>query len=263
MQIRFPFSRGRPSSASFSSSSSPPEYVPLKAIDGPTSTNNGPSKQKGRFFAVAWLILLVGYIWLFVALYQNGRNRAGSSTIVRETVGLEPQARIFKEDQKYANRPNLTTNKAWLDLFPMQGGFFRHPKIAPERSTFSTFHQLHCLDGIRHGYWSLFDMVMQGQKMAESELPHHASAQHFMHCLDLIRNAMMCQPDLTVEVQNDKLGGVEGFGTEHSCIDWKKLVDWTSEWETYRQDEDEHRMGDYDDERYQEHGHAHNHHKRP
>lgn len=36
-------------------------------------------------------------------------------------------------------------DRAWEDLFPRHGGFFNHPTIAPERSTFSVFHQLHCL----------------------------------------------------------------------------------------------------------------------
>lgn len=45
----------------------------------------------------------------------------------------------------------------------------------------------------------------------------------------------MCQPDLTVEIKDEELGGVTGFGTEHVCVDWRQLVDWTSEWEAYGQ----------------------------
>ncbi|KAF2107982.1 hypothetical protein BDV96DRAFT_588054 [Lophiotrema nucula] len=56
-----------------------------------------------------------------------------------------------------------------------------------------------------------------------------------MHCIDLLRNALMCQPDLTLEVVNASLDGVTGFGTQHMCVNWKELVDWTSEWETYGQ----------------------------
>jgi hypothetical protein len=35
--------------------------------------------------------------------------------------------------------------RAWKDLFPKYGGFFRHPLIAPTRSDLAVFHQLHCI----------------------------------------------------------------------------------------------------------------------
>ena len=43
----------------------------------------------------------------------------------------------------------------------------------------------------------------------------------------------MCQPDLTLEVASMELDGVTGFGTEHMCVDWEKLVGWTEEWELW------------------------------
>lgn len=41
----------------------------------------------------------------------------------------------------------------------------------------------------------------------------------------------MCRPDTTVEVKDEELGGVRGFGTEHVCAEWGELVAWTGEWE--------------------------------
>ena len=149
---------------------------------------------------------------------------------------MKSAAQIFAYNRLFAERPNTTSDKAWHDLFPAQGGFFKHPELAPTRSTFAVFHQLHCLDGIRHGYWALFDMALEGKKLNESDLPFHASAPHIRHCIDLLRHVLMCQPDLTLEVKDEKLGGVTGFGTEHQCVDWQGLVDWTTEWETYQQD---------------------------
>jgi hypothetical protein len=62
---------------------------------------------------------------------------------------------------------------------------------------------------------------------------------HFRHCVDLLRQALMCQPDTTVEVKDEAIGGVKGFGTEHQCKDWDQLVEWTRTWQTYLQDEDQ------------------------
>lgn len=114
----------------------------------------------------------------------------------------------------------------------MLGGFLTHPNLASERSTFAVFHQLHCLDGIRHAYWTLLDAATNGETIEESSAPHHVRPNHVKHCIELLRNTITCQPDLTLEVVNDKLGGVTGFGTVHECVDWNQLVSWTSEWET-------------------------------
>jgi hypothetical protein len=51
----------------------------------------------------------------------------------------------FTYNPLYTSPANLTTDKAWLGLFPYLGGFFQHPQIAPERAAFAVFHQLHCL----------------------------------------------------------------------------------------------------------------------
>jgi hypothetical protein len=64
-----------------------------------------------------------------------------------------------------------------------------------------------------------------------------ASPPHIRHCIDLLRHTLMCRPDLTVELVDEDLGGVTGFGTEHQCQDWSQLMEWMSEWEAWDQDE--------------------------
>ena len=60
-----------------------------------------------------------------------------------------------------------------------------------------------------------------------------ASLPHIRHCIDLLRQSLMCQPDLTVEIKNIELGGVTGFDTEHQCKNWTQLLSWISKWEDY------------------------------
>ena len=78
---------------------------------------------------------------------------------------------------------------------------------------------------------------MSGTRISEEDMPMEASSPHIRHCIDLLRQALMCQPDTTVELKNEELGGVTGFGTEHKCKDWNQLVQWTSKWEDYDHDE--------------------------
>ena len=59
------------------------------------------------------------------------------------TVRTEPVT--FKYNGIYGEQPSEITDQAWENLFPEQGGFFKHPDLAPMRSALSVFHQLHCL----------------------------------------------------------------------------------------------------------------------
>ena len=45
----------------------------------------------------------------------------------------------------FGETPSNCSDKAWKELLPKQGGFFKHPDIAPERSAFSVLHRLHYL----------------------------------------------------------------------------------------------------------------------
>jgi hydroxylamine reductase (hybrid-cluster protein) len=67
----------------------------------------------------------------------------------------------------------------------------------------------------------------------EEEMPKMSSPNHFKHCVDLIRQALMCQPDLTLELKNEMMGGVAGFGTEHVCTNWGKLMEFVERWEDW------------------------------
>jgi hypothetical protein len=66
----------------------------------------------------------------------------------------------------------------------------------------------------------------------DDEIPEVSTPSHVRHCIELLRQALICQPDLTLELKDELHGGVQGFGTEHQCEDWDELMDFTSKWET-------------------------------
>ncbi|KAF7430918.1 hypothetical protein PC9H_006633 [Pleurotus ostreatus] len=66
------------------------------------------------------------------------------------------------------------------------------------------FHQLHCLDYVRmaieperygnsHSKHSL-----RGKRRASKDLPHVSDAEHVSHCIDMIRQSLMCSADISV-----------------------------------------------------------------
>ena len=107
-------------------------------------------------------------------------------------------------------------------------------------------------NGLRTSLWTLYDAATSSsnEPFNASSLPMESSPAHMRHCIDLLRQSLMCRPDLTVEAKDDALGGVRGFGTEHQCVDWDGLVDWTRNWQTWRWQEGDGKGGG-------EHGHDH------
>ncbi|KIW86203.1 hypothetical protein Z517_01598 [Fonsecaea pedrosoi CBS 271.37] len=189
-------------------------------------------------------------------IYEYQRNTKWSSgdggPLQLRTIEFE-----LEYNASFGDAPSPVTEAAWDDLLPVQGGFFQHPQIAPSRSDFAVFHQLHCLNGIRQAYWFTHAVATGAATLSASadgpdaDMSEMISPRHISHCVDLLRQALMCQPDLTVEVKDER-GGVTGFGTVHQCKDWAQLMAWMAEWETYGQtDEEAYEAG----ERHRHHHH--------
>ncbi|KAI0146669.1 hypothetical protein BJ166DRAFT_538323 [Pestalotiopsis sp. NC0098] len=91
------------------------------------------------------------------------------------------------------------------------------------------FHQLHCLDNIRRGLWPdryRHEDYMGGQGMSL------LSAKHLDHCVDQIRQVIMCASDVSTnwlrwdeEWQSNMPPGF----TYHSCRNFDAVVDWARE----------------------------------
>ncbi|KZL85122.1 hypothetical protein CI238_09347 [Colletotrichum incanum] len=185
----------------------------------------------------AFLLILVASISPHTLPSKAQREYYGDEP-VRTELRLSTVPKTFELDLKYAMPPSPEVNEAWASLFPKEGGFFKHPKLAPQKSCIAVFHQLHCLDMIRQAlYEARPDMIEQahnGSNPANPESDHgtthdhnHAhDMYHIGHCFDLIRQSIICKPDLTIEVGDPAVGGVTGFGTEHQCVNWQQLMDW-------------------------------------
>ncbi len=52
----------------------------------------------------------------------------------------------------------------------------------------------------------------------------HISHGHVRHCIDLLRQTLMCNADTTLEMKRSGENGVHGFGTLHLCVDWNDLI---------------------------------------
>ena len=73
----------------------------------------------------------------------------------------------------------------------------------------------------------------EGRIVSDDDMPMMSSPPHIRHCIDLLRQSLVCRPDTTAEPKDDEIEGVKGIGTEHLCKDWDILMDFTVKREEY------------------------------
>ena len=83
-------------------------------------------------------------------------------------------------------------------------------------------------DNIRKSYWFNHEAAINGTQVTDEEVHVDIRPSHVRHCIDLLRQSLMCQADTTVEVVDEAINGVHGFRVMHTCRDWDQLVEWTS-----------------------------------
>ncbi|KAH8807405.1 hypothetical protein F5884DRAFT_856986 [Xylogone sp. PMI_703] len=123
--------------------------------------------------------------------------------------------------------------EAWMNLFPMGKGYISVDKMISEHSVpdfvqklstdgsgrfcIAAFHQLHCL------------YLLQGDLFEALEGNITSPRSHTLHCLDYLRESILCAADSTLEPFRSPFDsmahrtGIDGYGTPHQCRDFNKL----------------------------------------
>jgi len=135
----------------------------------------------------------------------------------------------------YEGRPNERNNAAWGRL--MEAGFTNlneaeYSRMKEETAlnidgkggrvvAISVFHQLHCVNLLRRRIWDAEESIPQST--------HPLRVPHLDHCLDYLRQVLMCNGDLspnTFSVAPGGKGYVPSFNESHQCRDFEKIFDW-------------------------------------
>ncbi|KAI1426465.1 hypothetical protein F5Y12DRAFT_742309 [Xylaria sp. FL1777] len=184
------------------------------------------------------LVALVKFVFTFLIAFGIGYTWRG---IMRQELRLSkdpfreaavpPAPRIpilFSEQPLYADAPTQASNSAWEDLIPKGRGFIEVTDSGgSNRYCVSAFHQLHCLDMLRHGYYAAVELV--NQKSDLKAITPVNPAAHMQHCFDYLRQALMCAADPTLEIRNESISGVTGWGSTHQCRNFEALKQWTEQ----------------------------------
>jgi hypothetical protein len=95
------------------------------------------------------------------------------------------------------------------------------------------FHQLHCLAEIRKYYWLILDGILSDDLETFEEVKGKArmlamnGGEHVNHCIDYIRQGIMCSGDMAMEWPKEEKDGrriaVDGWGVPHECKSWDSI----------------------------------------
>ena len=104
-------------------------------------------------------------------------------------------------------------------------GFVQHPSLGKEIVGLAFVHQLHCVQRLREGYYT----ALHGNE-------NEHGTYHVKHCLEYLRQAIMCHGDTNLEYREikEKTGevGTSGY-TEHHCRNFKELHDFAEGWRVW------------------------------
>ncbi|KAH8793583.1 hypothetical protein F5882DRAFT_59076 [Hyaloscypha sp. PMI_1271] len=187
----------------------------------------------------------------FTLGFGMGQNwKAGPKWEMGEDGLLPPQALVpdipmkevvFKFPTQYQDT-GPEGDKLWNDLMPLGSGFVRVPwprrfdipksKAVPEDPeeaevySLSVTHQLHCLGVLRD--------VIRKDEVKGGDRSWFAGNGHEYHCLDYLRQAVLCAGDTTLDYagivfgddSNQRRLGFSGEGSTHQCRDWNAISSW-------------------------------------
>lgn len=104
-----------------------------------------------------------------------------------------------------------------MRMRPGDIGYESKPLNSTDTAGYSLFHQLHCLETMREGYYN----AVNGSRDNHFE--------HVSHCFDYIRQAVLCNSDTALEWIPLHQQNIDGWGFEHRCRNFDEVYRYTLE----------------------------------
>ncbi|KZS95188.1 hypothetical protein SISNIDRAFT_408923, partial [Sistotremastrum niveocremeum HHB9708] len=160
---------------------------------------------------------------------------------------VQYERRVFNKlgiRTKFHGPPTDETDAAWESLYKIGTSWITQEQAAllpnhtdpiageEDRSVIvlEVFHQLHCLNNIRHALWperygvpKLAPPIIKGDTVL---------FDHVDHCINIIRESIVCHADITPNVwqwDEDRQVSFPHFDNIHTCRNWDAIMDWARE----------------------------------
>ncbi|KAF4336149.1 hypothetical protein FBEOM_9992 [Fusarium beomiforme] len=165
----------------------------------------------------------------------------GSLVYLAVPFNPRPKAQIFQHKHSvFVGEPSLELDRAWKKVLNNSNIRITEEEIShisgrkeqaielPDGGYFATlnvYHNLHFIKRLHHYMYPdyYFPNITQEQK--------RANEYHNHHCLDMLRQSIMCQGDmqlLTMKWRPDGRIPTANFTSPHQCVNWDTLEKWAS-----------------------------------
>ncbi|TFK41685.1 hypothetical protein BDQ12DRAFT_392738 [Crucibulum laeve] len=151
-----------------------------------------------------------------------------------------PQAALTIENSHHYALNAPSSDAEYLSMYPGQLGFLR---LGPNKRFFgiAMYHQLHCLDSLRQAIIHGPDWMHHSRRAmmgGADPLGKRDQVPHADHCLNYLRQTILCSADMTLEPElvlgSQDVG--EGLAVTHVCKDWSAVHDFAEKnWEEWNQ----------------------------
>ncbi|XXH01579.1 hypothetical protein Hte_007939 [Hypoxylon texense] len=175
-------------------------------------------------------------IVLFAYPFHSCSGPLNTLTLTGEALALRRQRFVLSEESPYVGSPSKDVDRAWAKLLDHVNirAYDRELTFSNQTSVplpgregslvwMDVSHQLHCVKYLRQ--WVYRDHYHP--EVGSEEMPH--LLLHIDHCLDLIRQALMCRADTSLMTFHWAAGRREPMlklvSPEHVCVDWKDLME--------------------------------------
>jgi len=218
-------------------------YIPVATDEDEKHPRSRENVHKHRILSILGVVGLI--VLSFSAGFGMGEtwgepiSRSRKEVVPTPNGQLPPQSFFpdipikevqFQFPTDYGDTGDLG-DRLWKEMMPLGAGFLRVPfprmydmpssKLIPgdyqlaEIYSMSITHQLHCLAVLRH-------VIMKYEVHSKSRF---AGDGHEYHCLDYIRQAILCAGDTTLDHAegSDRKSGFSGAGATHQCRDWEAI----------------------------------------
>ncbi|KAI0043708.1 hypothetical protein FA95DRAFT_1563030 [Auriscalpium vulgare] len=120
------------------------------------------------------------------------------------------RVQLLEEESVHYGLTDPEAANEWQHYLPPGAGTLRY---GPHQRAFgiAMYHEIHCLRYMRGEYAS----------------PAQPDYKHIQHCLSLLRNAILCEADVTLEPGDftQRNYTVERVGIAHECGNWEAVYD--------------------------------------
>ncbi|KAI0448079.1 hypothetical protein F4803DRAFT_558339 [Xylaria telfairii] len=193
--------------------------------------------RRGLLLHTIFFILYVCFTAIVLIAYPLNYSCSRMSTLSwnGKPLTLRKQRFVLSLESPYAGPPSKDIDRAWTKLLDHINLRVSDGEVASSNQTsvrlpngqgslvwMDVSHQLHCVKYLRQ--WIYRDHYHP--EVGPEETPHWLL--HTDHCLDLIRQALMCRADTSLMTFRWAAGSREPMlkleSPEHVCVDWEDLM---------------------------------------